>query len=397
MRWTRGNAILRHRLGHTVMMALACVTTVAGVVHSQTSARTATSATRLASAGVRLAHEIDSAATAFMKSSGVIGMALVVVAPGPDSALVTTTYNYGTVSKRGAPVTASTLFEIGSETKVFTGTLLAMFVREGRVALSDPMQKYLPATVRAPTFAGKAITMLDLATHRSALPRMPANIGTGPLGRSRYTTEQLFAFLSTYTLPRAPGAEYEYSNLGFGLLGTLLARVANGTYEGLVVDRITTPLGMPDTRIVLSNAQRTRLATGYTAKGAAAPEWQNSGPIAGGGGLLSTTTDLAKFLAANIDPARSPMGPAIEEAQTLHPYQSQPQRVTGLGWERIAAGPALRFPILTKNGGTAGFTSWMGIVRARRVGLAVLTNNAGSAPGGFTTDLLRLLARRADQ
>ncbi len=72
-------------------------------------------------------------------------------------------------------VDENTVFEIGSVTKVFTGTLLAEAVRRGEVKLDDPVSKYLPATVKTPTRNGIEITLLELATHTSGLPRLPAN------------------------------------------------------------------------------------------------------------------------------------------------------------------------------------------------------------------------------
>src|ERR1051326_4113711 len=152
------------------------------------------------------------------------------------------------------PLDGDSVFEIGSVTKVFTTTLLADMVERGEVSLSDPVSKYLPKTVKTPTRDGKEITLFDLATHTSGLPRMPTNlIERDPKNPyADYSVDQLYEFLSGYTLTRRIGEKYEYSNLGVGLLGHVLALRAGTDYETLVRNRISQPLKMENTRIKLT-------------------------------------------------------------------------------------------------------------------------------------------------
>src|SRR5579864_7247434 len=154
-----------------------------------------------------------------------------------------------------------TIFEIGSVTKVFTSLLLADMVNRKEVALDDPAARYLPEHVRMPERSGKPITLLELSTHRSGLPPLPSNMKLTP--NAGYSVNDLYEFLSGYTLPRDPGSEFEYSNLGAGLLGHLLACHAGTDYESLIRSRITRPLGMPDTGITLSSSMQQRMATGH--------------------------------------------------------------------------------------------------------------------------------------
>ncbi|HLY27198.1 MAG TPA: serine hydrolase, partial [Aggregatilineales bacterium] len=140
---------------------------------------------------------------------------------------------YGTISLDSkARPSADTLFEIGSETKVFTATLLAFAVKEGKVKLDDPIQKYLPTGVTAPVFKGKNITLLDLATHRSGFPDQPDNKPSDEL--KPYTVQDMYDWLSNYKLTYAPGSQWLYSNIGFGLMGTILSRVYVKTYDELI-------------------------------------------------------------------------------------------------------------------------------------------------------------------
>src|SRR5580693_4781402 len=154
-----------------------------------------------------------------------------------------------------------TIFEIGSVTKVFTSLLLADMVNRKEVALDDPAALYLPANVTMPERGGKSITLLDLSTHSSGLPPLPGNLKP----EADYSVDDLYRFLSGYTLPRDPGSEYQYSNLGAGLLGHVLACRAGTDYESLIRNRIAQPLGMPDTGITLSSSMKQRMAGGHNA------------------------------------------------------------------------------------------------------------------------------------
>jgi CubicO group peptidase (beta-lactamase class C family) len=174
--------------------------------------------------------------------------------------------SYGRSNFDATPlVDPDAIYEIGSITKVFTNTLLADMVLEGEVALEDPVAKFLPPTVTVPSRNGKVITLLDLATATSGLPRMPLNFHPRDPANpfADYTVAQMYAFLSSYTLPRDPGQSYEYSNLGMGLLGHALALKAGKPYEQLLVERVLKPLGMNDTRITLTPGMAERFVTGH--------------------------------------------------------------------------------------------------------------------------------------
>src|SRR5215217_7585419 len=143
---------------------------------------------------------------------------------------------YGDAGPGQPALDATSVFEIGSITKVFTGTLLAQMSQEGKVRLDDPVQKYLPAGVNVPARGGKSITLLNLAEQSSGLPRMPDNFHPADQANpfADYSVQQMYDFLSGYQLGRDPGAQFEYSNLGVGLLGHVLARAAGTSYEDLV-------------------------------------------------------------------------------------------------------------------------------------------------------------------
>jgi CubicO group peptidase (beta-lactamase class C family) len=275
---------------------------------------------------------------------------------------------YGRRSKDNAgPPEGDTLFEIGSMTKTFTGTLLWQAARDGTLALDDPIGKFLPKTVHPPVRNGKDITLLHLATHTSGLPRLPANLvprdATNPY--ADYSVPDLYDGLDSLELAHDPGERYEYSNLGMGLLGHLLALRAGKPYEALVLEKICAPLGLPDTRIALSDDQKRRLAPGHAADGSEAPNWDFPA-LAGAGALRSTAHDLLRYLEAHLDDAYAGM---------------QAPRATlrggmkiGLAWHLLPVA-SKGSTIVWHNGASGGYRCWAGFVRRTRTAVVVLTNS----------------------
>ena len=262
------------------------------------------------------------------------------------------------------------IFEIGSVTKIFTSLALADMAARRDVALDDPAARYLPETAKLPERNGKAITLLHLSTHTSGLPRLPANLKPkNPRNPyADYTVDDLYRFLSTYSLARDPGAEFEYSNLGGGLLGHVLALRDGTDYETLVRSRITQPLGMPDTAITLSSSMKQRMATGHTTMLAPAALWDLP-TLAGAGALRSSANDLLTFLEAFLGYHQTPLAPAVKDMLAVRRLAGHAK--IGLGWLICAANGQ---EIVWHNGGTGGFRSFLGFDPNRRVGVVVLAN-----------------------
>jgi CubicO group peptidase (beta-lactamase class C family) len=277
----------------------------------------------------------------------------------------------------GVPLNGNTLFEIGSVTKTFTGSLLAEMVARGEVKLDDPVAKYLPANVHVPSRGGKQITLLDLATQSSGLPRLPANMHPADFGNpyADYTVEQLYEFLNSYKLTRDIGEKYEYSNVGVGLLGYVLSLRAGKPYSELVRERILEPLGMHDTMIELTADAKKRMAQGFDGLGTPVRLWDLP-TLAGMGGLRSTANDMLKYLAANLDVNSKPLGQILASARLpRRDIDSRGNRI-GLTWHVVNA---YGTTITWHNGGTGGFHSYIGMDEARQRGVIVLTNSVISA------------------
>jgi len=272
---------------------------------------------------------------------------------------------------------ADTVYEIGSVTKVFTSLVLADMVERGKVALDDPVAKYLPSSVTMPSRNGKQITLVDLSTHTSGLPRVPSNLKPADVNNpyADYTVENMYAFLSGYQLTRDPGAKYEYSNLGGGLLGHVLALREGKDYETLLRERVLTPLHMTSTGIKLTPDERARLAPGHTESLDRTSNWDVP-TLAGAGALRSTGHDLLLFLSANLGYTRTPLAPAMEFQRTaVRRPTGVPNLQIALGWHILEHNSN---EIVWHNGGTGGYRSWVGFDLKKRIGVVVLSNSANS-------------------
>jgi serine-type D-Ala-D-Ala carboxypeptidase/endopeptidase len=210
---------------------------------------------------------------------------------------------------------SDSIFEIGSMTKTFTGLILAQMAEQGRVELDDPVRDLLPPdTVAKPD--GPEITLLDLATQRSGLPRMPDNFS--PADQSNpyadYRAANLYAYIGKHGVAVPAGASFLYSNLGFGLLGQALAVRAGISYPELLRNEVTAPLGLSDTVVSLSPAQRKRFIPGHDSGHRPAHAWDQDA-MAGAGAIRSTAGDMLTYLEANLHP-ESVKPPAGSQAGT---------------------------------------------------------------------------------
>lgn len=286
---------------------------------------------------------------------------------------VTQYYAFGVTNlETKEAVTAKTLFEIGSITKTFTCSMAAILSLNNQLRFSDPAQKYLPAKMILPERSGKAITIEHLATAHSGLPRMPLNFQ--PLDPSNpyldYREAELTYFISNYDLTRDPGAEYEYSNLGMGLLGFILTRVSEKPYSKLTEELITKPLGMNHTFISGMRVEKP-LASGYADKmPMKAWTWNDQSVITGAGGIVSNAEDMMKYMIAQVT-TTSPLHRAF--TSTHQSRASAGKMNIGYGWH-------IRDEHLVwHNGGTAGFRSFAGFDKTKNKAVVVLTNSTTGA------------------
>jgi CubicO group peptidase (beta-lactamase class C family) len=275
---------------------------------------------------------------------------------------------FGTLDDGKAP-DGDTVYEIGSITKTFAATLLAQAVLAGRVTLDTPVAQLLP-DFKIPSRGGKEITLGQLATQHSGLPRLPSNLlpkdGDDPY--ADYDATRLKAFLAGYELPRDPGAVYEYSNLGFGLLGYALAQSDHTDWGAAANENILKPLGMTMSGTAVSDAMRSHLAPGHDSLGNAVKNWDFDA-LAGAGAMRSTANDMLRYLKANMGIDASPLAAAMKFAQEPRGEVNKTSRI-GLAWMTSRTG------IVWHSGQTGGYRSYLGFTADRRHGVVILSNTA---------------------
>jgi CubicO group peptidase (beta-lactamase class C family) len=294
----------------------------------------------------------------------------------------------GTLANGQKP-TADTLFEIGSVTKVYTGLLLAQMVQKKQVQLTDPVSQHLPAEWKLP--GEPPLTLLELATHTSGLPRVPPEWepshkpflppdDANPY--AKYALDDLKASLGRAQLTNR--GKYAYSNFATGLLGCALAHRAGVSYEMAVQREILQPLNLTDTHFQTEPEQKKRFAPGHDDDGKPTGNWDFRA-LAPAGALRSSVREQITFLTAACAPAESPLAASFTESlKPRHPTDSGNEKIA-LGWHLRNYG---KQTLAWHNGGTGGYRSFIGVMPQRKVGIVVLCN---SAQQGDTIDQIGML------
>ncbi|MGK5010887.1 serine hydrolase domain-containing protein [Janthinobacterium sp. MDB2-8] len=299
--------------------------------------------------------------------TGLHSSIVIAVIDGKHSAV----YGFGSVhAGKNAKPGADTVYQIGSVTKTMTGLLLAHAVVDGKVTLEEPVAALLPGYTM-PAFDGKTISLLDLATHYSALPRLPDNFAPKDPANpyADYTEAKQRQFLAAYQLPRAPGSVFDYSNIGYAVLGTALAARAGSSYEALLQSRIAVPLGMRSTSNTPTHGMLTRLAPGHLLTGEPTPAWDLN-VVAPAGGVYSSARDMIAYLQAYMFKPLRPYALAIKPQRPLAPDS---ETKIGLAWlleQQQGQGYAWH------SGQTGGYTSYAAFTTDGKRGVVVLTNTA---------------------
>ncbi|MEM7784991.1 MAG: serine hydrolase domain-containing protein, partial [Planctomycetota bacterium] len=207
---------------------------------------------------------------------------------------------YGSLSRNQPEVTpdGNTVFEIGSISKVFTGLLLADSVTRQKVRLDQTLGE-LVTDLKNKNEKAAAIRLLDLTHHKSGLPRMPnnANPQSAEFPFENYDWKLMKEFLESVALNGKPGEKYTYSNYAVGLLGTVLARNEDRTYENMIQQQIFKPLKMESSSTVVSENLKPRLAPPHLASLETTSEFSFNA-MKGAGGIRSTVNDMIKFMQA---------------------------------------------------------------------------------------------------
>lgn len=274
------------------------------------------------------------------------------------------------------------VIRIASLTKLMTSEMLVKMLDQGKVQLHDPLSKYAPAGARVPTFNGKPITLVNLATHTSSLPREQPG---GAAHRTVFTwptRDQRWNWLANASLKSAPGTIASYSNLAFDLLADALGRAAGKPYPQLFEEQITRPLGMKDTTFTPSPDQCKRL---MVAEKGASP-CDNTLAAIGSGGVYSTPDDMMRWMQQFLSSDFHRRNTQADRMQTLIYQRAQLTKVIGmdvpgkadalgLGWVYMAPKNG-RPGIVQKTGGGGGFITYMAMVPQSNVGVFVVVTRS---------------------
>lgn len=311
----------------------------------------------------------------------------------------------------GGPVDGRTVFRIGSITKLFTATAALRLVEAGRLDLDAPASAALPELARLthPAADLRELSIRDILGHASGLPRNP---DLPPLDVDRTTSRaDLVRAIDGLSLVRPPGLVSEYSNLGFSLLGHVVAAAAALDYRDEIRGNVLAPLGMRDTAWDRDDVPPARLAFGHGVKDGQPEPRQPTrhGDIDAAGGLFSTVEDLARFLAYQLDawpprsaPERGPLTRAIRrESHTLHAYQSFRARTTAGAVDGNVAGFGLAWRVshgcdhphsVGHSGAVDGYHASVRFYPHAGVGVVVLANAAWADTDAITDEIQRILA-----
>lgn len=282
-------------------------------------------------------------------------------------------YFYGTVTKGKEQLPGSnTLYEVGSVTKTFTGIVLAHAINEGKISAEDDIRKYLPDSYKNLEYKGSPIRIKHLSNHTSRLPRVPENLDKQP-GFSEqdpyknYGKEMVFDFLKTIKLDTTPGVVNDYSNLGVAVLGLILEDLYKQPLDVLVSRYVTTPTKMTHTTFAVADGDKTNMATGYyETDGSVAMGW-SLGAFKAAGGIKSDMSDMLNYLAANMNEANADI------ALSHQPTFKDANMSVGLNW--MLSVTREKQLLVWHNGGTAGFSSFCGYLKDKKVGVVVLNNS----------------------
>lgn len=353
-----------------------------------------TEARRLASRN-DLRSEVDALALPLIEQKHVPGVVIGVLRPDENPRF----FSYGVAdTKSRHPIDEHTLFHIGSLSKGFLGIMAAQLVDEGVLSWDDTLETLLPAHVALSQDA-KKITLQQLASHTSGLPRQPFDLETlqyfveylftGQNFYRHYDQNFIYRYLETFKAPDEIGPRY--SNIGYGLLGEVVERRTGKKLESLFKERIATPLGLSQTGYNLDSLKTRRRAYGYAGdqpkfipRGQAVPDWQFTEFMKGSAAMYSTASDLLKLAEAYIHP-KPPLDHAL--ADTLKVRTNRNKEAPAIAWVVDTLGEQ---QIAYQIGMVGGYTCFIGLDVQHKQAVVVLQNSFNwSANIGYQL-LLRL-------
>ena len=306
----------------------------------------------------------------------------------------TSLYNYGMAdAARQQPITSDSIFNLASVGKLFATTLLADAVKRGEMRLDDPVARYVTELQKGGDI--QEVTLGQIASHTSGLPREPGQYETWH--RGKYTLPDFIRFLNDWQADpqHEPGKQDIYSNLAMILLRLALERRFHEPFATLMKERITGPLGMDSTALLLSPALRARAVQGYGPLGRAIGQpgigTSSNMDFAVAGQIFSSPRDMAVFLTANMGelPDHRELQDAMAFAQQ-GVFTVNPRFTQALAWQIVQRDD---LTVIDKNGGLPVTSTYIGFAPAAKVGIVILENRGRQKTTRVGRQILRELAR----
>ncbi len=309
---------------------------------------------------------IDERCKAFIGKNNINGLAIGVIKNGK---VFTQCYGYAQKEKK-ILWQPNDVFEIGSISKVFTATLAQAAVNRGSLQWADKLEKFYPNAKK------DATNLQQLVTHTSGYPRL-ANffIDKMKLEENPYSTlsqKDLEEYIANPTEKKLPNnANYEYSNIGSGILGNVLEKASKNSYEQLLQSEICSKLNLKHTSTLINDA--TNYVQGYNEVGGANSLWDF--PIfAGAGAIKSNLIDMVLFMQSFFDNKSNLFA---THKQCMHPLSNFAQGKMATGWHVESTLKFLGMPdIIWHNGGTGGFSTYIGVLPKKQAALFIVVNKS---------------------
>jgi len=294
-------------------------------------------------------------------------------------------FSYGSVSKEDKKEPdENTIFEIGGLTKAFTASLVSVLVDEGKMDFEKPLNEYLPESNKNPDL--EKITIDQLLTHTSRLPRMPMEFGVKEIEDNNpyahYTNSDLMDFYKKYILIESKKKKrkkknkdnYLYSHLNYALLENAVVVSQKNSFENVLMKELIHPIGLENTKIELSDEEKNQMASGYNIAGKPVDPWTFQS-FKASEGLKSTAKDLIKFAEAHMNVASSNIGNSLEKTHIPLKKTGLNKRVkSGRGWHIISTNKKF-YDIVTHPGSTNGHRSYLSFIKETKTAVVILTNS----------------------
>jgi CubicO group peptidase (beta-lactamase class C family) len=289
--------------------------------------------------------------------------------------------------KDNSIVDKSTIFEIGSLTKVFTSSLITILVDEGILKVSDKVNKYLPLSYRNPRL--EDLTILDLINHYGGFARHPEYFGKRQKNSmdpyAYYTKQDLLGYYKNY-VPRNSKKSFSYSNTGYAILEVVIENICEDEYPNILQEKILNPLDMQNS--FLEFPEDRSLIQGFNRAYRKVKPWHFES-FAASEGLKSTVGDLCLFVRAHFTDEGTPITKIISERIGIEaPTNYNDNLYIGNGWHFLQQ--KNKYNIVTHTGKTSGHSSFIAFIPETKTGVVILSNSVyGTKDLGFL--ILRMI------